>query len=221
MKKFIYPAVFFAPVACMVTSCSEPYEEVEDYMEELSEVIKDNEDESLVDLIDAVHEYTQDETPDLVDTLVDLDEAERKVVVEKVIKSDAMKLLVKRVLQAAIAQAVDHPEIIRTVIEMTQNHYINEEQFFETMSDILPYETQMQLIDIAGDMVKIAVAAGLDQRAVQKEAEAALREVVAAYVPVRKMMQAPHPVSVPEEPTFNSYSSGDYSYESDYTEYRK
>ena len=190
-------------------------------MEELSEVIKDNEDESLVDLIDAVHEYTQDETPDLVDTLVDLDEAERKVVVEKVIKSDAMKLLVKRVLQAAIAQAVDHPEIIRTVIEMTQNHYINEEQFFETMSDILPYETQMQLIDIAGDMVKIAVAAGLDQRAVQKEAEAALMEVVAAYAPVRKMMQAPHPVSVPEEPTFNSYSSGDYSYESDYKEYRK
>ena len=216
MKKYLYPALFFAPAVCIV-SCSEPHEEVEDYMEELSEVIKDNEDESLVDLIDAVHDFTQSETPDLVDTLVDLSEAERKVTVEKVIKSDAMKLLVKRVLQAAIAQAVDHPEIIRTMVEIAQYHYVDEKKVIETITDILPYETQMQLIDIAGDMTKLAVAAGIDQRAVQKEAEAALMEVAAAYIPVREVIKSHTPIEsrypAPEEYRFDAYHS-DIDYDS-------
>lgn len=186
MNKLFYPAILFAPVACIV-SCSEPHEEVEDYMEGLAEVIKDNEDESFVDLIEAVHDFTQDETPGLVDTLSELSEAERKIVVEKVIKSDALKLLVKRLLQAAVAQAIDNPEMIRTVVDSCCNHR-NEKKLVESVSGLLPYETQMQLIDIAGDIVKLSVAAGLDESSVQSEAGAAILSVVASYVPVKEML---------------------------------
>lgn len=186
MNKLFYPALLLAPVACVV-SCSEPHEEVEGYMEELAEVIKDHEDETFTELVEAVHDYTQDETSGLVDTLLSLSETERKIVVERAIKSDAFKLLVKRLMQAAVAQAVDNPEIIRTTIEAAGNR-ISEKKAFEAVADFLPYETQMQIIDIAGDMARIAIAAGLDERAVQKEAESAIMAVVAEYIPVREMI---------------------------------
>ena len=180
-------------------------------MEGLSEVIKDHEDESLVDFIEAVHDFTQDETPGLVDTLSELNVAERKIVVERVIKSDALKLLVKRLLQAAIAQAVDNPEIIRTVADACSNHR-SEKQNFDALANILPYETQMQLIDIAGDMVKLAVAAGLDERDVQNEAGFAILSVAAAYIPVREMMN-PSDYRCPQEEQDYDYRSMDDDYE--------
>ena len=214
MNNLFYPALVLAPVACIV-SCSEPHEEVEGYLEELADVIKDHEDESFPELVEAIHDFTQDETSGLVDTLLDLSETEKKLVVERVIKSDALKLLTKRILQAAVAQAIDHPEIIRTAIAISKNHF-NEKKLVEQSAPLFPYETQMQLIDIAGDFAKIAVAAGLDEQAIRIEAGLAIASVIAEYTPVSELL-SPSEVENDEYRDYDTYRSMDDEY--DYNTY--
>lgn len=162
LKKFAFVA-FAAVPALVFTSCSSPEEaatsSVKDVIEDLTELIEDNKTETLEKIIDELHEFMADVTPDLIDEFEDLTVAERVAVIKNIASSDEGKKLVSTL------QTLSTNESIAKLVPAAM------------MGDMapvsqIPMDTKMQTVDICANFVKLALAIGLDDEEVQK----ALRE---------------------------------------------
>ena len=161
MKKFAF-AAFAAVPALVFTSCSSPEESatdsVKDVLVDLTELIKDNKSACIVDLVDELHAFVEDVTPDLMSDFEDLTDAERAAVIVNVLKSDEGKKLV------AELESLSTNESLLKVVNKAMNGKV------DSAAD-LPMETKLQAVDICANLVKIAVTLGIDKPSVQEGIE--------------------------------------------------
>lgn len=182
MNKFFFITAALAPAVCLV-SCSDPQEsaqgQVEDFLEGVTNVVHRSEGDSAAEFIDDLHGYVCGKAPGVVDDLLELKDAERKAVLRGVVKSEALRELIKRVAQAAIARGIDDKELIKACVKIANAE--NPEDAFQHMDEILPHETRIQVVEIAAAWIKIGVALGLDDQEVLMAALPALLEVAEEY----------------------------------------
>ena len=182
MNKCFFITAVMAPAMCLV-SCSDPQEsaqgQMEDFLEGVANVVHRSEGDSAEEFIDDLHGYVCGKAPGLVDSLLELKDAERKAVLRGVVKSEALRELIKRVAQAAIARGIDDKELIKACVKARSTN--DPEKAFEAVEEVLPYETRIQAVEIAAAWVKIGVALGVDDQEVLMAALPALLEVAQEY----------------------------------------
>ncbi len=224
MNKYIYIAAAMVPSVCMV-SCSDPRESAQaaadDFLDGLAEIFQDCEGDSIQDVISDVHSYVESEVDDLLDELDDLNESERRAVLQGMIKSQSMRNCIKRATQAAIAHVIDDKELIHDFVAAAETR--DDKKLFDALEKHLPYETRMEAIEIGMAFVKIGYALGMDQEDARLTIAHALMEVVMEYgIPMDELADAfdinTNPVSkdpdgkpIPE-PGFHSYAPSPSSY---------
>lgn len=183
-------AAALTPCVCMV-SCSDPresaQEEVEDFMEGIAEIVHDSEGDTIEELIHDLHGYVESKAPGIVDDLADLNDGDRRAVLQGVVKSEALRQLVKRVAQAAIARLVDDKELIREGWESFESG--SDEKEFAFFDKHLPYETRIEAIEIGLSFAKIGVALGIDKDDANLIVGHALMEVAMEYGVPKKFMK--------------------------------
>lgn len=192
MNKYIYIAAAMVPSVCMV-SCSDPRESAQaaadDFLDGLAEIFQDCEGDSIQDVISDVHSYVESEVDDLLDELDDLNESERRAVLQGMIKSQSMRNCIKRAAQAAIAHVIDDKELIHDFIAAAEAR--DDKKLFDTLEKHLPYETRMEAIEIGMAFVKIGYALGLDQDDAMQTIAHALMEVAMEYgIPMDELSDA-------------------------------
>ena len=197
MNKYIYIAAAMVPSVCMV-SCSDPRESAqsaaEDYLDGLAEILHKSEGDTIEELIDDVHSHVASEMPDLLDELAELNDEERRAVLQGIVKSEALRNYIKRALQAAIAHAVDDKEIIRDFVEPNltrlkerepeareRERKARDKKIFDALDKHLPYETRMKAIEIGMAHIKLGYALGLDKDKAAYTIGHALMEVATEY----------------------------------------
>lgn len=158
LKKFAF-AAFAAVPALVFSSCSSPEEaatdSVKDAVVDLAELIEDNKSESVEDIIAEINDYLADVTPDLIAEFEDLTEAERVAVIKNIAQSEEGKKL------GAAFQSLQDNESLGKLLSTAM---------FGDTSHVaaLPLETKLQAVDICANLVKLAIAIGVDSREVQK-----------------------------------------------------
>ena len=164
LKKFAFVA-FAAVPALVFTSCSSSEESAtsaaKNVVEDLTELVKDNKSASVIDMVAALHEYVEEETPDLIAEFEDLTDAERAAVIVSVLKSDEGKKLLAEI------EALSANESVAKVVGKAMSSGPEE------LSDF-PLETKLQVVDIAANVLKVAVTLGIDKKEVQKAVEKAM-----------------------------------------------
>ena len=158
LKKFAFVA--FASVPALVfSSCSSPEESATDSLKDavadLAELIEDNKSESVEDIIAELNDFFADVTPDLIAEFENLTDAERVAVIKNIAQSEEGKKLV------AAFQSLQGNEslgkLVPTAMMGDTSHVA-----------ALPLETKLQAVDICANLVKLAVAIGVERTEVQK-----------------------------------------------------
>ena len=150
---------FAAIPAFVFSSCSSSEESAtsaaKNVVEDLTDLVKENKSASIIDMVAALHEYVEEETPDLVAEFKDLSDAERASVIVNVLKSDEGKKLI-----AELETLSANESVAKVVGEAMSNGTENLAEF--------PMETKMQIIEIGANVLKVGVSLGIDKAAVQK-----------------------------------------------------
>lgn len=158
LKKIAFVA-FAAVPALVFTSCSSPEEaatdSVKDVIVDLTELLDDNKSESLEDIIDELHGFVADVTPDLIDEFEDLTVEERVAVIKSIAESEEAKKLVPVVMALSGNDSIQ--KLSATAMSGDS-----------TGVAAMPLETKMQAVDICANLVKIAIALGIDDPKVQE-----------------------------------------------------
>ncbi len=171
-----------APAMCLV-SCTDSQEsaqgQVEDFLEDVAQVIHRSEGDSVEEFIDDLHDCVCGKAPGLVDDLSELKDADRKSVLRGVIKSDALRTFIKRVAQGAIARGIDDKELVKAIVKAGKNN--DEAELMAALDEVMPHESRIQWVEIVAAFVKIGVAMGLDDKDVVTAAWPAVMEVAEEY----------------------------------------
>ena len=163
LKKFAFVA-FAAVPALVFTSCSSPEEaatdSVKDAVADLAELSEDNKSESIEDIIDELNDFFADVTPELIEEFEDLTDAERVAVIKNIAQCEEGKKLI-----TAFSSLEGNESLAKLVPSAMSGDTSKVAE--------LPLETKLQTVDICANLVKLAVAIGVDRPEVQK----ALKEV--------------------------------------------
>ena len=171
-----------APAVCLV-SCSDSQEaaqaSVEDFLEGVAGVVQSSEGDSAAEFIDDLHSYVCRKAPGVVDSLKGLSDSETKAVLRGTVKSEALRELIKRVAQAAIARAVDDKDLIKALVAI--GNADDESEAMAAADKVLPHKTRIQIVEIAAAFTKVGIAMGLDDPNVLESALPAVLELAEEY----------------------------------------
>ena len=182
MNKYWYISAVMAPAVCLV-SCSDSQESaqatVEDFLEGVAGVVQSSEGDSAEEFIDDLHSYVCGKAPGVVDSLKGLSDSETKAVLRGTVKSEALRELIKRVAQAAIARAVDDKDLIKALVAI--GNADDESEAMAAADKVLPHKTRIQIVEIAAAFTKVGIAMGLDDPNVLESALPAVLELAEEY----------------------------------------
>ena len=156
MNKNFFTALAIAPAFCMsvyADATTDATAALTGAVSELTPVVTNAKDKELVTLIDELHTVLTNVTPNILNKLEPLTEAERMQVIGAISASQELANLM------VAAESLNESKAAATIMPVMMSESPT------AAANLLPYGSKMKLIDIVANLTKIAVGLGADTMA--------------------------------------------------------